>query len=365
MNIERLPNEIMANIFRYVEPGDIHSCLIVSTRWQALIKATLLNSGSKASRISELKTSLKRIIERKSQCEEEDYVKAKALLEIKELDLDIRFRARRHSLLSGAIYHGKLGIARLLLQRADLAVNAEDTDGYSAIHVASILGAASLVPLITGHSSYLRGKTAFNSYTSIHLAAIFNNAEVIRGLSDAGDCPADALDGRGRNALHCASLYGHLETCRALIEHCGADPNLRTRSGRSPLLLACNMGRANIVEYLTSVPEVDVNSKMLNGLTPLLVAAFLYADEQPAVADILLACPRVDLEDRCFNGLRAIEIAKVRGKHGLVRKIAEEELRREQRKAGGGKMKTETITASDHGSHPYHLRTKAGQHRKN
>ena len=320
------PNEILAKIFSHVAVEDLPACQNVSKLWRGLIKATVLNRGSKASRIKEIDTTFRSLIE----CESNNSVdidRAEFILRITEFNV-----GARPDLLTRAIYRGKLTIARLLLSRADLSVDAANTCGHLPLHVAAMTGRADIIPAIAAHKTYRRGRTA-DGYGALHWAVLSESDDdarlaVVRALMAAGDSPVDAVDDAGRTALHHALLCGDLDTFRLLAEEYGADVEARAGSTNlTPLQSATIDSDARMVEYLASLPQVDVNSRAVpTGLSPLMTA--VVTPEGEAVADVLLRCPRVVLDAAGLGGMTALEVAKLMGRHDLAGRISGEIERR-------------------------------------
>eukprot|EP00281_Chroomonas_sp_CCMP1168_P002075 CAMPEP_0206266184 /NCGR_PEP_ID=MMETSP0047_2-20121206/30427_1 /ASSEMBLY_ACC=CAM_ASM_000192 /TAXON_ID=195065 /ORGANISM="Chroomonas mesostigmatica_cf, Strain CCMP1168" /LENGTH=196 /DNA_ID=CAMNT_0053694197 /DNA_START=175 /DNA_END=760 /DNA_ORIENTATION=+ len=107
------------------------------------------------------------------------------------------------------------------LVRRGARLNAQDVDGWTALHAAAAEGRLSSVELLLSH------------------------ADVI-------DANVATLD--GRTPLYLAALEGSLECVRALLAH-GADPHAATPEGRGPRDVAVLFGHGEVVSELEAAAE--------------------------------------------------------------------------------------------------------------
>ena len=110
---------------------------------------------------------------------------------------------------------GQLDTVHSLIKTYEVNKEAEDDDGYTALHYASENGHYKLVKYLIG--SHVNKK-----------------AQNIRGWT----------------ALHCASYKGHMRTVKYLIDKCQFDCQAKATNGQTASDLALMHSRVNIVQYL-------------------------------------------------------------------------------------------------------------------
>lgn len=184
-----------------------------------------------------------------------------------------------------------------LLLNCGVALNACDSNGWTALHWAASTNAVDVVQLLVSRNAPLESKTTekvnidgnvWAESTALHIAAGFRSTNVARVLLDAGADPS-SCDSLGGTPLHSASFWGNIDIVQALIEK-GADPAAVTnsKSGSTPLHYAARQGHAAVTEVLIrsfsskpgslnspySTVEAFVNAQNSNKQTALHLAAF-------------------------------------------------------------------------------------------
>ncbi|KAL4426250.1 hypothetical protein ABPG77_009865 [Micractinium sp. CCAP 211/92] len=143
------------------------------------------------------------------------------------------------------------GLKELLQARACCAV--KDRDGRTALHWALDAAAtdqqASRLQLLLSEAQDL----AINALdeegmSALHLAVVAKEEECIEALLDA-HADVNVRNSSGETALHFAVMDGEREIVQLLLDR-GADPNLRDDSGSSPAELAADYGYEEIEELL-------------------------------------------------------------------------------------------------------------------
>ncbi|KAJ7922682.1 ankyrin repeat-containing domain protein [Mycena leptocephala] len=151
---------------------------------------------------------------------------------------------------------GHIDICRLLLERgAD--VNEKETDGYTALHVASDQYA--IWRLLLEHGADVNLKTK-DGWTALHAASMYGAYETCCLLLEHGADVNASGECRhwsgGHNALDNASRGGYHRLCQLLIEH-GADVNADYGIA---LRSASRLGRYEVISLLIE-HGADVNTK--------------------------------------------------------------------------------------------------------
>jgi ankyrin repeat protein len=209
-----------------------------------------------------------------------------------------------------AIRSGDQSQVESLLNSNPGAANATDSQGLSALTVATYYGQANIVDLLLARgakddlfAATARGDRAaveqllaadpnlINEYSSdgwsaIALAAHFGRLEIAQILLDRGADPNSVSRNLNANTpLHAAVVGNQREAVVLLVQH-GANVNATDSGGWTPLGLAAHNGRGPIIEILLN-SGADPNIRNNQGDTPLKVAR--EQDHQDAVALLLSA----------------------------------------------------------------------------
>jgi hypothetical protein len=131
-------------------------------------------------------------------------------------DPDVRGRLGRNP-LHAAAYSGNFEVVRVLIEYHPVAINARDTDGWTALHLAS-----------RGHHS--------------------EHSSVLRLLLEHG-ADINVQNKGGGTPLSRASIYGALEVVRLLLGR-GADVEAKGNNGKTALQKAGEKGHDKVVELL-------------------------------------------------------------------------------------------------------------------
>lgn len=206
---------------------------------------------------------------------------------------------------------GFASISKLLLD-AGADINALDSSGFSAIHLAATWGCYESVnillkegantqrdgpsPLtVAARKSYLKctkllledkTDTEFQTRrnTALRDAAFNKHLELCQTLLDAGADVNTIDDISGLPIICINAKRGNMEVVKLLVEN-GADPNTSTSVGWTALHYACQRGDASAVTYLLR-QGAEVNRVTTNyGETPLIVAL---RNKRPDTVELLL-----------------------------------------------------------------------------
>ena len=142
---------------------------------------------------------------------------------------------------------GNLGVVKLFVW-AGMSVDGKTT-GSTALHVAAAAGHLEMVRYLVGAGAAVNA-TDSGGYTALHLAV---SLEVVKVLVGAG-AAVNATDRLGYTALHTAAFYGLLEVVKVLVG-AGADVNATTRHGNTARDRAADRGHTDVVEYFDSLAD--------------------------------------------------------------------------------------------------------------
>ncbi|MGH9384096.1 MAG: ankyrin repeat domain-containing protein [Vicinamibacterales bacterium] len=141
-----------------------------------------------------------------------------------------------------------LATVRALL-KAGSDVNAAQSDGMTALHLAAMHGDVEMTTMLLAAGANLRAMTRLGGYTPLHLAAQGGHLAAVRALLSAG-ANVDILTTTGATSLMLAAKSGSQEVTTTLLE-LGANPNAKEPvNGQTALMIAAGLDRAPVVRAL-------------------------------------------------------------------------------------------------------------------
>lgn len=115
-------------------------------------------------------------------------------------------------------------VCRALLDRGDyptMAIDAQDTNGWTALHWAAMEGHADMCKVLLGHPRFTAVNATDHLYcwTALHCASRHGHLAACEALlQDRRFLVVNARDRDLWSALHCAAAYGHAEVCKLLLD---------------------------------------------------------------------------------------------------------------------------------------------------
>ncbi|XP_063599195.1 serine/threonine-protein phosphatase 6 regulatory ankyrin repeat subunit A-like isoform X2 [Penaeus indicus] len=216
--------------------------------------------------------------------------------------------------LHTAAERGNLEVVRLLLQQKDIALNPEDSERHTPLHLASKAGhwkicQALVLAGANVAACNVRGQTA------LHIAAKMGFSECCKHLLSAGE--VNSPDAQGNTALHllCASGKNSPECARVLFEG-GASADSKNKKGETPFHVA-QFTRFDVKKTFQH-QEVDLFLRDASGSTALHYAAD--RRESKHVEFILLMA-----RERSLDVMRLVNARNEAGMTALHVAIAREE----------------------------------------
>ena len=185
---------------------------------------------------------------------------------------------RAKTVVHTACTHGHLNIVKYLMNSGCDANYRRDTDGCTALHLASKNGQAGIVRFLLGNSRYGIDISASNADggTPLHLACFHGHSKEVRELFKSQRCDLKASNLEGTTPIHTACISGAFECVKLLVnlnrENCIVDyPNEKT--GDTPLHIATHHGHIGIVQcILHSSKRSNILVPNHSGNTPLDIA---------------------------------------------------------------------------------------------
>jgi ankyrin len=154
-----------------------------------------------------------------------------------------------------------------LLVAHDADINAPNSNGYSALHLATADQNHMLIAALVQHKADINANYGSSILTPLQLAARRNDLQVVQVLLEH-HADATVFDAHGCTALHHAVLHGGSHDMIAALIHSQADVNANSRF--SPLHVAIN--EPHLVSLLLE-HRANVNARALCNTTPLHLAA--------------------------------------------------------------------------------------------
>uniref|UniRef100_A0A1A8VCX1 Uncharacterized protein n=1 Tax=Nothobranchius furzeri TaxID=105023 RepID=A0A1A8VCX1_NOTFU len=164
-------------------------------------------------------------------------------------DTDVR-DAEGRPLLYLLVLNNCLDMAALLIEKGGVPLESRDSEGRTALHVASWQGNVEIVGLLLNHGANPNTQDA-EGRPPIHSVAWTGHVTMGHRLLEASAVNIDLACHQGATALSIASQEGHSNIVRMLLEK-GANPNHIDKYGRSPVKVAGKHGLFNIVRLLES-----------------------------------------------------------------------------------------------------------------
>lgn len=146
-----------------------------------------------------------------------------------------------------AVANKKYLVVEELLSHPDCDVNAQNSEGWTALHYAAHMAAGVDILLSAGANPNLYNE---DGNTPLMLAAIEGFSKVVNKLAKA-KCDVNMKDKSDaqKTAMHTIALKGHTECIADLLE-AGMDMNMFDNQYRTPLWYALNSGRYSAVQTL-------------------------------------------------------------------------------------------------------------------
>lgn len=239
-------------------------------------------------------------------------------------------------------------VVDLLLDRHDIDIDAQDSNGKTALFHAVISGDMSIVAglrkkganmeitdnggetvitvavgkgdvsgvefLLNCGASPNPAPAARNDETPLSSAASDGQVDIVKLLLDKG---ADPYLGKRSSMLplYLATSAGRAEVVKVLLQW-GVNPEGGSEADRTPLSYAAGYGREAIVKLLLSTCGVDPNSKDSKGRTP---SSYAAANGHEAVVKLLLGTCGVQPDSKDSYGRTPLSYAAGDGREAVVK----------------------------------------------
>ena len=171
-----------------------------------------------------------------------------AVREFLERGIDVNVRdAKGQPALTVAVQERASKVARLLLARPTIDLDALNAAGESALMLAALKGDLPDAQLLLDHGA----KVSQPGWSALHYAASGPEPRLVSLLIDRG-AAIDASSPNGSTPLMMAAQYGSEDSVRVLVAR-GADPRRRNQLGLAPADFARRAGRESLARQLDQV----------------------------------------------------------------------------------------------------------------
>ncbi|XP_067934786.1 rabankyrin-5-like [Watersipora subatra] len=171
------------------------------------------------------------------------------------------------------------------LMECGAAINTQDCEGRSALHVSISNKQPTITYLLLSHpelDAMIRDKSGWTPFAT---AMTYKDNKAAQAILDRAPTAADQFDNRGRNFLHVAIVKSDIESVLFLISvHANVNSRMRDSGQLAPLHLAVKAGSEIIVRNLL-LAGANVNDLTLSKQTALHIAAL---HDHSAIASILI-----------------------------------------------------------------------------
>ena len=174
------------------------------------------------------------------------------------------------TLLMAASEGGIYKIVKVLLQEGNNP-NIQDSDGVSAMHLASFNGHYTVMELLLNNNNANPNLSDNNGWTPLMNACSEGHYKIVQLLLNNGADPNVSNSKNGMTALIQACLSGHNGIVQLLLT-VGADPNTQDDGGYTPIQIASLKGCFTITELLLK-NHADPSLPDNDGWTPLMNAS--------------------------------------------------------------------------------------------
>ena len=160
---------------------------------------------------------------------------------------------------------------------ANEVINAQDKEGYSALHWSiinnKIEASEYIIQIGANVNTATNEKDKLEGDTPLISASFKGLIPIVKKLVKNG-AKIYAKRKNGFHATQAAAHEGHLEVVKFLIQDEPQVVYLRGSHGRTPLIVAASKGHLNIVNYLISQRYVNIDGQDIDGDSPLMAASF-------------------------------------------------------------------------------------------
>ena len=174
-----------------------------------------------------------------------------------------------YTLLHLACECGHTPIVDIMLLETDVDINAKNSDGCTALHVACETGNNKIALLLLGKECDINIRDK-NGNTPLHLACQAGSFQVCEEMLKA-NCNINARNNDGDTPLFMACKYCHFDILQQLINETEIQINATNNAGDTLFHILCRSPycTSTITRYALEITQIDPNMPNLAGETPI------------------------------------------------------------------------------------------------
>ena len=181
---------------------------------------------------------------------------------------DINYRDdNQDTPLTYSVEKGWLSFVEELLKHPKLDINAQNSEGRSALFIAAWEDHPEITEKLLEHPDIDVNLTSERGNTPLTTAAYNGHVKPIEVLLQHPDIDVNQKDGDGDTPLTNAARQGYHPIVKLLLEHPDTDVNVQGQNGRTALNSAIREARIEVVKEILKHPDVDLSIKDDSGRT--------------------------------------------------------------------------------------------------
>ena len=193
--------------------------------------------------------------------------------------------------LMHAVTNNNETIVEMLLARDDINTRVRSPLGQTALDYTTAQTSRHIISLLTSAKDYEPRTGGALRFAELRLDKLSTRAQMVVTMLSRRDIDPNAQMNSGATALHAAACAGDLEMVELLLMREDLDPNIRDNIGRTPLSLAAENGHEAVLRILLSREDTNLALEDYEGRNAISYAA---ANGHDAVLRLLSSRNDVD-----------------------------------------------------------------------
>jgi len=205
----------------------------------------------------------------------------------------------------------KIGILSLLLKINGIDVNFQNTEGTTALMLASYYGYQECITLLIQHPRINMNVISNRGNTALHIATRERKLNAIEILIGHSDVDLNLLNNEGDTPLSTAARNGSTDILKLLLSKQSIDLNVADNEGQNALVKALKSGRSDCAKLLLNHSGCNVTGETINQHKILL---YMAREGDHESLKMMLKIENVDVFLTAVNGNTPLHESITRGK---------------------------------------------------